>query len=183
MGARAWRRRPEKLLSCERRGNFTRMRMRPVASLFWLLPIPLAACAASRASEPVAVVAPAAASAQVGEAPVSPAPDHAVARSAVQEVVSQGLGMFLRRVDVDGHPVFVAGKFHGFRIAGLRDAQFWSGVDLKPGDVVTTVNGFPIERPEQAQTAFDSLEVASELRVAVERGGQPRELVYTIIDR
>jgi type II secretion system protein C len=110
------------------------------------------------------------------------APDHTVARSAVHAVVSEGLGMFLRRIDLDDQPVMVAGKFHGFRVAGLRDPQFWSGVDLKPGDVVTSVNGFPIERPDQAETAFESLEVASELRVAVEREGQQRELVYAIVD-
>ena len=60
--------------------------------------------------------------------------------------------------------------------------SFWQGVDLKPGDVVFGVNGFPIERPEQAQTAFESLEVSSELRVDYERDGQPRELVYAIVD-
>jgi type II secretory pathway component PulC len=96
--------------------------------------------------------------------------------------VSQGLGAFLQHVDVGDQPVLVAGKFHGFRIAALRDGTFWQGVDLKPGDVVTGVNGFPIEHPEQAQTAFDSLEVSSELRVAYERDGQPRELVYAIVD-
>jgi type II secretory pathway component PulC len=58
----------------------------------------------------------------------------------------------------------------------------WSGVDLRPGDVVTSVNGFPIEHPEQAQTVFDSLDVASELRVAYERDGQPRELAYAIVE-
>jgi type II secretory pathway component PulC len=110
------------------------------------------------------------------------APDHAVSRSALHAVVSQGLGAFLQHVDIDDQPVFVGGRFHGFRIAGLRDAKFWNGVDLKPGDVVTSVNGFPIERPEQAQIAFESLEVASELRVALERGGQPRELTYSIVD-
>jgi S1-C subfamily serine protease len=160
------------------------MRMRLIAPLFCLVPLGLAACAASPAPAPVAVVPPAAASSSLAAPAASaPVPDHAVTRSAVEEVVSQGLGMFLRRLDVDDHPVFVGGKFHGFRIAGLRDAEFWSGVDLKPGDVVTTVNGFPIEHPEQAQTVFDSLEVASELRVGVERSGQPRELVYTIVDR
>jgi S1-C subfamily serine protease len=160
------------------------MRMRLIAPLFCLVPVGIAACAASPAPAPVAIAAPVAASSSLpAPAASAPVPDHAVARSAVEEVVSQGLGMFLRRLDVDDHPVFVGGKFHGFRIAGLRDAQFWSGVDLKPGDVVTTVNGFPIERPEQAQTVFDSLEVASELRVGVERSGQPRELVYTIVDR
>jgi general secretion pathway protein C len=160
------------------------MRMRLIAPLFCLAPLGIAACAASPAPAPVAVVRPAAAASSLpAPAASAPVPDHAVARSAVEEVVAQGLGMFLRRLDVDDHPVFVGGKFHGFRIAGLRDAQFWSGVDLKPGDVVTTVNGFPIEHPEQAQTVFDSLEVASELRVGVERSGQPRELVYTIVDR
>ena len=79
--------------------------------------------------------------------------------------------------------MFVGGKFHGFRIAALRDKPFWSGVDLAAGDVVTSVNGLPIEHPEQALTAFDSLDVASELRVAFERAGQPRELVYSIVDR
>ncbi|HEX3772233.1 MAG TPA: hypothetical protein VHV30_15260 [Polyangiaceae bacterium] len=148
--------------------------------------VPLAvACASSRpppatvtsVEKPAPTAAPSAAPA------AGSASDHALSRASVEAVVAQGLGMFLRRVDVDDHPVFVGGKFHGFRISGLRDADFFNGVDLKPGDVVTSVNGFPIERPEQAQTAFDSLEVASELRVKVERGGQPRELVYTIVDR
>ena len=99
----------------------------------------------------------------------------------VHDVVSQGLGSFLQHVEISDQPVLAAGKFHGFKIAALRDA-FWQGVDLKPGDVVTSVNGFPIEHPEQAQTAFESLEVSSELRVAYERDGQPRELVYAIVD-
>jgi type II secretory pathway component PulC len=96
--------------------------------------------------------------------------------------IAQGLGAFLQHVDLDDAPVRVAGRFRGFRIAALRDPKFWSGVDLKPGDVVTRVNGFPIERPEQAQTAFESLEVAPELRVSYERNGEPRELVYPIVD-
>ena len=112
---------------------------------------------------------------------VAPLDEHHLARSAVRDVVAQGLGSFLQHVEIAPQPVLAGGKFHGFRIAALHDA-FWAGVDLKPGDVVTSVNGFPIEHPEQAQTAFDSLEVSSELRVAYERDGQPRELVYSIVD-
>jgi type II secretion system protein C len=157
------------------------MRTRVLPRFAVLLPLGLAACAAAAQPAPP-VQAPTASSAQPPVTVTAAPPEHAVARSAIHAVVSQGLGMFLRRVDVDDQPVFVGGKFHGFRIAGLRDAKFWTGIDLKPGDVVTSVNGFPIEHPEQAQTAFDSLEVASELRVAVERGGQPREIIYPIID-
>ena len=110
------------------------------------------------------------------------AASHSLSRSAVHAVVAQGLGYFLQRVDLEDRPVFEGGRFHGFRIARLRDEKFWDGVDIKAGDVVTAVNGLPIERPEQAQTAFDSLEVSSELRVAYERAGEGRELVYAIVD-
>jgi len=115
-------------------------------------------------------------------AALPPLDDHHLARSVVRDVVSQGLGSFLQYVDVADQPVLAAGKFHGFRIAALRDSPFWQGVDLKPGDVVTGVNGFPIEHPEQAQTAFESLDVSSELRVTYERDGLPRELVFAIVD-
>jgi hypothetical protein len=48
--------------------------------------------------------------------------------------------------------------------------------------VVTAINGRPLERPEQAFAVFQSLAVARELRVAYERGDEPRELVYVIED-
>ena len=105
-----------------------------------------------------------------------------IARSVVRSAVAAGLGAFLQHVEFDDQPVMVGGHFHGFRIAALHDAAFWKGVDLKVGDVVTGVNGFSIERPEQAQRVFDSLQIASELRVTYERDGKPRELVYAIVD-
>jgi type II secretory pathway component PulC len=97
-------------------------------------------------------------------------------------VVAQGLGAFLQHVELADDPVRVEGQFRGFRIAALHDSEFWNGVDLKPGDVVTRINGFPIERPEQAQAAFELLLVASELRVSYDRDGEPREIVYPIVD-
>lgn len=145
-----------------------------------VVPVLLLALGCSSSSPPT-VASPAAPKA--APMPAGPtANDHRLARSAVHGVVVQGLGAFLQHVELEDQPVMLSGKFHGFRIARLHDDGFWTGVDLKPGDVVTGVNGFPIERPEQAQTAFDSLEVASELRVAYERDGQARELVYAIVD-
>jgi type II secretory pathway component PulC len=144
----------------------------------------LPACASEPPPAPVQPVAkPASSSAKTtttgGDVPTSSVP-----RAAVHRVVAAGLGSFLQHVVVDEHPVMVGGKFHGFRVAQLTgDPAFWRGVDLKPGDVVTLVNGFPIERPEHALEAFRSLEVASELRVDYERDGQPRVLRYAITDR
>jgi type II secretory pathway component PulC len=144
------------------------------------------ACAQA-APPPVAPASPApaatiASAAPAPAAPPAPSPGavHALARADVHAAVAGGLGAFLQRVELESQPVMAGGKFHGFRIAAFHDASFWKGVDLRPGDVVTSVNGFPIERPEQAQAAFESLDVASELRVTYEREGQARELVYAI---
>jgi S1-C subfamily serine protease len=112
---------------------------------------------------------------------VAAVPANALRRSVVDAVLAAGPGAFLQSVAVDDRAVFLAGKFHGFRIAALR-GDAWTGVDLRPGDVVTRVNGFPIEHPEQAAEAFYSLRVASELRVEYERDGEPRELRYAIVE-
>jgi S1-C subfamily serine protease len=146
-----------------------------------LVALAVVACGGAPPPPPAAAPAAAVPNARLAAPPAASA-GHSVARSAIHAVVVQGLGAFLQRVEIDEHPVLLGGRFHGFRVAALRDAAFWSGVDLRPGDVVTSVNGFPIEHPEQAQTAFDSLEVASELRVAYERDGQPQELAYAIVD-
>jgi type II secretory pathway component PulC len=116
------------------------------------------------------------------EAPREAQPTSTIRRSSIRAVLAQGPGAFLQRVSLDDRAVFAAGKFHGFRVARLNDAEFFRGVDLEPGDVITHINGFPIEHPEEALQAFTSLEVASELRVEYERDGVPRELRYPIVD-
>ncbi len=44
------------------------------------------------------------------------------------------------------------------------------------------VNGYAIERPEDAFTVWTSLQVASELSLVVLRGDERRELRYAIVD-
>ena len=95
--------------------------------------------------------------------------------------VDGGLGSFLQRVEVEAS--LPNGRFEGFRIALLHPPEFWQGVDLKPGDVVTRVNGMPIERETEAYDAFQALRSASEIRVSILRGGVPRVLSYRIATR
>jgi general secretion pathway protein C len=149
-------------------------------SIAFIAFVAVAGCGGSEPPARAPATVAAASSTQPAEGAV---PASSLRRSDVVRTVRAGLGAFLQRVELDEHPVFVAGKFHGFRIAALRgDPAFWSGVDLKPGDVVTQVNGFGIEHPEDALQAFNSLEVSSELRIAYERDGDPRELRYSILD-
>jgi S1-C subfamily serine protease len=152
----------------------------------WYLALLLAAAAASScgksggssAARPATPPTAASSSPPVGDAPAKPG--H-VPRAAVVATLSRGFGAFLGRLDTE--PMLVDGRFHGWRILRVADRDpMWKGVDLGPGDVVTNVNGRPLERPEQALKAFQALAIDPQLRVAYERNGKPRELVYVIDD-
>jgi type II secretory pathway component PulC len=92
-----------------------------------------------------------------------------------------GLGRFLQRVDLE--PVIDQGIFVGFRVVELRPPSWWHGADLVPGDIVTQVNGMPIEQPTEAHAAFESLRKSDKLSVKYLRGGQRRELTYSILEK
>ena len=147
--------------------------MRP---LVLLVPLALVACAGS---EPKAPAAPKAPVAEAPAPPSEPGPKEAVARSSVDAALKAGLGRFLAYLDVEAQ--VDKGKFVGWRIVELR-GDAWGGVDLKPGDVVTRVNGFKIERDHEANKAFKSLSVASEIRVNLVREGKPVELRFAIVE-
>ena len=101
-------------------------------------------------------------------------------RADVVHMVDAGFGSFLERVQVE--PALDSGRFRGWTIVDLAPPEFWQAVDLKPGDVVTSVNGMPIERDMEAWAAFESLKTAKELDVAYSRAGAERKLAYRIVD-
>lgn len=99
-----------------------------------------------------------------------------LSREGLVAIVDRGLGRFLSRMRVE--PSLAAGKFAGFKVASLDPA--WQDIGLRSGDVITRLNGHPIERPEQALTAFESLRTASELKVDFVRAGVPSNLRFRI---
>lgn len=135
------------------------------------------ACGGSEAPPPATPKAPAVA--EPPPAPSEAAPKDSVSRSAVDAALKAGLGKFLSHVEVEAQ--VDKGKFVGWKIVELR-GEMWAGVDLKPGDVVTRVNGFKIERDHEANAAFKSLSVASEIRVNVIREGKPVEIRFAIVE-
>jgi S1-C subfamily serine protease len=159
----------------ERRSSFI---LKPVRKLLSLACV-LAGCGgAAETSVPVKTSAPPVK--QAAEEPARRGPVASLDRSEVMETVNAGLGRFLQRVDVE--PALHDGRFTGFRIVELYPEEWWAGVDLAPGDVVTQINGMPIERETQAYAAFESLRSARELRVSFVRDGQPRELLLPIVE-
>ena len=96
-------------------------------------------------------------------------------------IAASGLGPGIR--DTENYWGAPQHRFQGFRIVALRPPEFWKGVDLRPGDIVTSVNGMSIERDTQAFEAFEQLRDAPELRVSLTREGKKRELRYRIVAR
>ena len=101
----------------------------------------------------------------------------ALKRTQVRSAIGKGLGSFLRNVELDEWPAMKNGKFYGWRVKAINPEWI---VDVAPGDVVTRVNGMPIEHPEEADAALRSLEKASSLKIDIERNGQPRVLELPI---
>ncbi|WP_437783584.1 serine protease [Sorangium sp. So ce1097] len=133
----------------------------------------LAGCGGQQAAGPAPAPPPPASSA----APVKQtAPAGQLARADVERVLLQGPPWILRRVPVE--EVIRAGAFIGWKILALP--ADWSDIELKPGDVVTRVNGAPLERPDDLFAAYRAVASANELKIAYEREGTARELVVPI---
>jgi S1-C subfamily serine protease len=107
------------------------------------------------------------------------APEGSLARADVVSIVDAGLGRFLQRARVE--PTLDDGRFVGFRVIELLPDSFWGQTDLRPGDVVTHVNGASVEDPNQAFEVFESLRSASVIEVRYLREGAARTLRFPIV--
>jgi len=103
-----------------------------------------------------------------------------VVRSELRSVLEQGLGKFLSRVEVE--PVFAHGRWAGFKIVTWKDPHL-ANQGIHPGDVIRTINGRSIERPEHSYEIWQQLKDAPELVVEFERNDRVQLLIFPIIDR
>jgi hypothetical protein len=104
-----------------------------------------------------------------------------IARDELVPVLEGGLGRYLQNVETE--PVFHQGAFVGFRILSFFPGDLeYASLDLRPGDIVTNVNGRSIERPEQAVAVWEALRTASDLVVLYQRGPEELALRFRIVD-
>jgi hypothetical protein len=113
---------------------------------------------------------------QAKAAPAAPA-GHVLRPEVDRVLVQQGPSWILRRV-MREETFGKDGRFAGWRITGLPEE--WRPIDLRPGDVVTRVNGKPLETPEEAWDAWKSVAGAREIKLALLRDGAARDLVIPI---
>ena len=107
------------------------------------------------------------------------APVTSLKRADVEQVVDAGFGRFLGHVSVQAK--VTGGKFAGWTIVWLQPSDLWQAFDLRPGDVVTRVNGMPIERETEAFDAFQAVRQAPMLELSYVRENEPRTLRLPIV--
>jgi general secretion pathway protein C len=80
-----------------------------------------------------------------------------------------------KNVRVD--PVIDNGRIAGVRVSTVNgDAALLGRIGLRPSDIVTAVNGVPVDSVARGQQILESLRDANSVRVTVTRDGRPTEI-------
>jgi general secretion pathway protein C len=77
-------------------------------------------------------------------------------------------------------PVFAGGEMKGFRVYPGANRQALSRMGLRAGDMVTAINGTPLNDKDRAQEIFGTLGSSTDARVTITRNGRQQELVLNI---
>jgi general secretion pathway protein C len=76
--------------------------------------------------------------------------------------------------------VFQNGQMRGFRVYPGRNRQQFSKLGLQPGDLVTSVNGTPLDDPQRGNEIFRTIGTSDSVRVTVERNGRSQEMTLNM---
>jgi general secretion pathway protein C len=73
-----------------------------------------------------------------------------------------------------------AGKLRGFRAYPGRNRQIFNRLGLKPGDLVTAINGTALDDPQHSQDVFNTIQTSDRVTVTIERAGQKQDISLNI---
>ena len=68
------------------------------------------------------------------------------------------------------------GKLSGYRVFPTGNTTAFTQLGLRPGDIVTAVNGIPLADPAQSMRVLSSLKTSEQISITVLRDGQPQTL-------
>jgi general secretion pathway protein C len=116
-----------------------------------------------------------------GSAPppnMSAAPTEPPVVQRMRELVSRNPGIIgdIMRPE----PVFAGGKQQGFRVYPGRDRDAFMRLGLKPGDLVTAIDGTPLDDPARGEQILGTLGSSSEAHVTVLRNGRQQDLTLDL---
>ncbi len=110
--------------------------------------------------------------------PVSSYPRQLTLKSDQIESALENLDQLMDQARIRPH--IEDGKPSGISITGIKPNTIFRKMRLRNGDIITGVNGDPIESVEDAMKIFSDLTSASEVQVEIKRRGRKRVLNYKI---
>jgi len=99
--------------------------------------------------------------------------DHETVQTALQNV-----NELMRQARVRPH--FTNGKPDGLRLSAIRPGSLFRQIGLRTGDIITGVNGDPIESVDDALRFYTSLKDADDVTLQLRRGGVERSINYRV---
>lgn len=73
-----------------------------------------------------------------------------------------------------------AGKLRGFRAYPGRNRLIFNKLGLKPGDLVTAINGTALDDPQRSQEVFNTIQTLDHATVTIERAGQKQDITLNV---
>lgn len=73
-------------------------------------------------------------------------------------------------------PVYDGSVQRGYRVYPGRNRQQFAKLGLQPGDLVTAVNGTPLNDPTVGQQVFNTISTSDRVTLTVERNGQTQQI-------
>ena len=110
--------------------------------------------------------------------PVSPGPRQLTLKSDQIEQALENIDQLMDQARIRPH--IEDGKPSGISITGIKPNTVFRNMRLRNGDIITGVNGTPIESVEDAMQIFGDLSSAPEVQLEIKRRGRKRVLNYKI---
>jgi general secretion pathway protein C len=76
--------------------------------------------------------------------------------------------------------VLAAGRQRGFRVYPGNNPRAFSRLGLRPGDLITAVNGTPLDDPARGEEIMRTLGSAAQARVTVVRNGRDTDVMLDL---
>ena len=73
-----------------------------------------------------------------------------------------------------------AGRLRGFRAYPGRNRAAFGRLGLRPGDLVTAINGTPLDDPQRSQEVLNTIQSSERATVTIERAGQKQDITLNI---
>ena len=110
--------------------------------------------------------------------PISPQPRQLTLKSDQIENALENIDQLMEQARIRPH--IEDGKPSGISITGIKPNTVFRKMRLRNGDIITGVNGTPIESVEDAMQIFGDLSSAPEVQLEIKRRGRKRVLNYKI---